>query len=173
MFKKDGSSIGFAILINVLLVTHAIGQWREIDIGTRRDLTSLRVENDFVYTVSNDTLFFSNDCGETWTSRKIFLPFSYYNYFFANDSVGYAFVDPTEYWDTYTIVFKTTNGGITWEETGGQTIYPQGCHFQDENHFVVWGFTIPEYSSLWSTTDGGQTFSYANVYGMSISKPLI
>ncbi len=76
---------------------------------------------------------------------------------FINSLTGYASVERITYSPKH--VLKTTNGGINWIELSYPNFHEHGIGFINENTGWIGGDFNPTYG----TTDGGQTWSNANI----------
>ena len=101
-------------------------------------------------------LFVSEDAGETWTRRATSvnggtLPAFSYPTWFVTNQPGVAFMNPIN------LTLATRDGGVTWkpipEAVGGFVV----LHFAGRDT----GWALDAASSLWETTDGGQTWGQA------------
>lgn len=84
----------------------------------------------------------------------------FYGVDFENASVGYAIGSTS----TATSIYKTTDGGATWETLKGMGLAPFNVIFFDENTGVAGGRSAGcKCSALSRTTDGGKTWKLDSV----------
>jgi photosystem II stability/assembly factor-like uncharacterized protein len=100
-----------------------------------------------------DSILATSDSGKTWTARKIYEgdkhPFTSVRACFPTEKIGYLV--------TLMQLFKTENGGLTWNPAVGVSwgsSYLSDCWFSNPDTGFVAAIT---YGSLVRTNDGGKT----------------
>ena len=173
-----------------------IGLWKQLNpnpslwVTPRYDFEVLDVQvvdSNFIVAVGSNKMFLrTSNFGNTWLPFRT-LPSTMQTVHFVNRDTGYAGGNPT----TYEIgrgegikIYRTTNGGITWENvltplTGPREVITEDdyicspaveagindIYFTDENNGIaVGGDLIYGGIALW-TNDGGQTWSWNNAQG--------
>lgn len=164
-FDQVGYAVGDAgYAANTLLKTTNGGEeWESVTLPVRQGAPwygmffAKAINEDTVYAASWDNTFFkSYDQGLTWDT--VHLPTSaggfYEGGYFVNDSTGFV-VGPNGY------IVKTVDYGDTWEILSGSAdSTDQASHYFTEAFFldnqIGW---VSSFGCLYSTTDGGTTWS--------------
>ncbi|MFO7890078.1 MAG: YCF48-related protein [bacterium] len=127
-------------------------------------------------------ILYTEDGGETWSQQAQGVSEGQIvDLFFLDDQKGWALTDAISYPDMSIQLFKTTNGGTSWELintsqpgtiTIGYEIKSGKIFFQDENT----GWVLGAQCDLIKTVDGGKTWSavslpeeYYNTYSIIFS----
>ncbi len=115
------------------------------------------LEKDTVYIANYPYLYRSFDGGETWDSLQT-TGFYIGGAFFINKDLGWALTEDS--FPFSASIFKTTDGGKTWElklkqDSSTINIYFSSVYFPSENN----GFAAGIFGAIYRTTDGGESWS--------------
>ncbi len=110
-----------------------------------------------------ETLFTTTaDGGSLWTANKIFLDEGYGlgNICGLDGSTAWAAVFSTGAQDEKCGIYKTTNGGDSWvHQFEGPYSFANNVWFFDENDGVALGDQADDYFEVWTSDDGGDTWT--------------
>lgn len=138
----------------ILRSTNSGVNWNKITSGTTETLNKLHfVTQDIGWALGTTILLKTTDRGVTWTPINIYPGIARYDIHFTSQLTGYfvgeIFQNPTR----KGVIFKTTDGGITWQE--------QFFPLQVDRFFSVYffgenvGWVGGENGSIYKTTTGG------------------
>lgn len=164
---------GFSILILVITMACAdkepVLKWEMQELDSKASIRGISVvdENIAWLSGSNGTIARTTDGGQTW--EKIFAPIDSLDYrdieaFNADEAIilSIGTGDPSK-------VFKTMNGGTTWEQVD-QNTYEEGFYtgiaFWDKNHGFLVGDPVEGHNFVLVTDDGGQNWSRIDTSAM-------
>jgi len=134
--------------------------------GGRFDVLDVQVvDSNCIVAVGTQGMFLrTTNFGNTWLPAKTLPHSTIRAVFFLNRDTGYAAGDPHK-------IYRTTNGGITWENTlefptnpahepGGTMWHFRDIYFADENNGVAVGHGPDISGIVFWTNDGAQTWSW-------------
>ncbi len=145
---------GFGIVVGTLgsvLRTFDYGQkWEQVSFPTTDEsLSSVWIIGNTVWTGSNKgKIYYSTNLGSSWELHQQILPTSInssINFTFISDSVGFI--------ANGNALFKTTNGGTTWEKIGNSQNITKVFFIDDLN-----GWAIGDQGYFAKTSDQGITW---------------
>mgnify|MGYP002623187510 CR=1 FL=1 len=101
-----------------------------------------------------NTILKTTNGGTNWINKTIPLSFNLYDLFIVDSNIIYCV-------GFYGRILKSTNGGDNWINLYNDTLtYPKSVHFVNKDTGWIAGTrSLPNYSFLVKTTDGGATFS--------------
>ena len=181
-FNFISDDIGYALIYDlsnnkelVLKTTDGGNQWDSIaglnllefmDISFIKDSVGFSVYRDLNNLNSPMKIYKTNDDGNNWLDIS---PSS------TNAGMGNSVVqfldENVGFWGVGSVLYKTTNGGNTWDTTllSGTTLQNNvsimSMDFIDQNNGVIgtWDNSFFYSGSMYSTNDGGNTFNIFNL----------
>lgn len=144
-----------AIVIS-LFTTSANAQWN-LSYYSNNSYAPLSVINKdtIVTTDYSGRMYYSHDSGDDWQFYQTQFSNSYFwDMHFPTSTVGYACGGTMGFGPYYSILIKTTDGGVTWDSLSTNQLPGGNVYFADQ----VTGF-VSGGNELWKTTDGGQNFA--------------
>lgn len=177
--------ITFFILI-ILISFNSYSAWRKITNITPRNLVDqyyldvmfLKSNPNYGWACGhNGVVIRTTDGGKSWFGQQLIpgAQIQLESIHFVNEKVGYVSGPVNSGYASSSVIFKTTDGGITWNDiTHDRTNAFWGLYFVDENNGVLLGGDCG-FQIFWKTTNGGQTWSYTtnNIANSKLSDAII
>jgi len=156
------------VTLLTIITTSLIAQWEiQNPIPTNAPLNDIFfIDNNHGWAVGEYlTILYTEDAGITWTEQLSAADSSWYQYSELNSiyfsdlnngwAVGYWYMP---YGGGYTgLIFRTVNGGATWEEILSFEDYYKFCDVQFIS--AMQGWVVDERGTIIYTNDGGDNFS--------------
>lgn len=165
-FNND---IGLAVAKDGYIVRTTDGgdTWTRVESGTSIDLNEVDIVNETTAFATgwSAQMLKTTDAGLTWTlldPPSNFPEGQVENMIFINDTTGFVLLT---YWDAVSedhYIFKTTDGGLTWNESLMQPTIPayDGCFaFYDDQHIAMISNTWGYCGNVTLTENGGENWT--------------
>lgn len=160
--RHRGIAVGGSWYNGIALKTSDGGEsWNKLPLDADEPFETVRfTDKRHGWMASSTKILRTSDVGETW---QVVLDSVY------GKPSSYFFIDSlTAFIHRYNdngIIYKTTNGGISWESLG--TPLPgirwiDALHFQDQLHGWGIGTAVTDSSHIFRTSDGGLTWTSVN-----------
>ena len=159
----------FKILITVLSLIifsaeiYSQGTWERIDSPTDQFLKSVHfVDSLYGWAAGySGTIIHTSDGGDNWIVQDSKIDYEIVDVFFLHRNLGWAIADKSDAPPYGTYILKTTNGGVTWQNSA----------YRDENIFMncvlfldsLTGWMGGGPHALVKTTDGGINWEQADI----------
>jgi photosystem II stability/assembly factor-like uncharacterized protein len=145
------------------LTTNGGISWREMPgpgEGLRAVFDISMIDTNHIWMVDCSHLYATADCGQTWTVQST-VSGTMFNYIEMFDlDYGVAMADGPS--DGAPLIYKTSNGGATWQPTNNpDNDIAQFLSFYNDHIGIYNDFT----PTLYRTSDGGQTWDSVAAYG--------
>lgn len=131
------------------------------------DLTSIHITSDNTgWSLSSDSIFHTNDGGATWDDVTPVKPTASVNWnaFFLDENYGWA--ASSESLDSYLTIYRTSDGGKSWNNTVSlEKGYPDIQFIDEKSGWILLHQGIAMHSegiSIIKTADGGATWTVAS-----------
>lgn len=153
----------FGIIIALITTTEICANWLKKDIGTTRILNSVFFVNDNIGWIvgRNKTLLKTIDGGNNWLPQDTSV---FEESPVIADLADVFFIDENVGWIVSNHIYKTINGGGTWNKVYHDSSYkPSGMDFvQFVTPNIGWAIGGYAGSKILKTVDGGQNWSFQN-----------
>jgi len=158
------------LLSNISILSQTINKWERVEIPDRisqrsyLDIFFLPEDPNYAWICGYDSqVSMTTDGGETWKTVKVDNNSDQLeSIHFANKNIGYTSgLVRTRTDGAYAGIFKTTDGGLTWEDVSPivpVTIDFWGTYFYDEDNGLIAGNEGCGAFHIYKTTDGGQNW---------------
>jgi hypothetical protein len=162
----------FIFFFLVLTLSISAHEWKEQASGTKRDLLSISAVTNKIAWISgrHGTVLLTANEGKTWRSvggGSVLDTMDIMNIFALDSLTAFCSASPltdTLYKITTAYIFKTNDGGITWNkvftQSGGAI---NGIFMFDLSRGVACGNPVNGRWSIWSTTNGGSTWDSTKI----------
>jgi photosystem II stability/assembly factor-like uncharacterized protein len=113
---------------------------------------------------ASDSIYRTNDGGNTWVGVGAFPPGYVRSIEFINDSVG--FIGTLDQPPVPAAIFKTTNGGATWTNINSLLTNPPVngiCGIAHHNNLVIAVGSVISEANVYVSNNAGSTWSYINL----------
>lgn len=158
--KFVNTTIGYAVGNNgtVLKTINQGENWTILNSGTTNNLYGLSClsENIFFISGENGLIKKSINGGISFTEQNITTTQSVIDIQFINEQTGYTLVGISALFSGEKLLYKTTNGGISWQNIVLENV--NAFYFINENV----GFVKKYLDGFYKTIDGGTTFQILN-----------
>lgn len=117
---------------------------------------------------ASDSIYRTNDGGNTWVGVGAFPPGYVRSIEFINDSVG--FIGTLNQPQVPAAIFKTTNGGATWTNINSLLTNPPVngiCGIAHHNNLVIAVGSVISESNVYVSSDAGSTWSYISLASLA------
>lgn len=162
-------SIFFFLALTLSISAH---DWKEQTSGTKRDLLSISAVTNKIAWISgrHSTVLLTSNEGTTWRSvggGMVLDTLDIMNIFALDSLTAFCSASPvtdTMNKKTTSHIFKTNDGGVTWNkvftQAGGLI---NGIFMFDSSHGVACGNPVNGRWSIWITTNGGSTWDSTKI----------
>ncbi len=154
------------IILGVMLVFHTLqgASWKKVNPKGLENINALYMFNDSTAIVvgSSGGVLKTKDGGNTWYAIDLNTDSEFWDITFVNAKTGFLVGD--------NLVFRTNDGGETWEVLISADVYYTGVYFLNESY----GWIAGNNNSVWKTSDGGDNWEYIPVtysYNIFLNKP--